>query len=130
MDRTPTLPRKLFLARAWRKRCPQCGQGELFARYAKLHERCAQCGLVYRREQGGMTGSMYLSAIVTEVFAALLVIVIFFGTDLETGASIAIALPILLLFAYWWLPRSIALWTAIEYATDVANGERWAQPRA
>lgn len=76
-----------------------------------------------------MTGSMYLSAIVTELFAALLVIGIFFGTDLDPLPSIAVALPLLLGFAYGWLPRSIALWTAIEYATDVANGEPWAAPR-
>jgi uncharacterized protein (DUF983 family) len=125
-----TIPRKVFLARAWRRRCPQCGEGALFAKYAKLHTACGECGLVYRREQGAMTGSMYLSAIVTELFAALLVLVIFFGTDLEPIPSIAIALPILLLFAYWWLPRSIALWTAIEYATDVSNDEPWAAPRA
>lgn len=123
------IPRKLFLARAWRRRCPQCGEGALFAKYAKLHTACGECGLVYRREQGGMTGSMYLSAIVTEMFAALLVLAIFFGTDLRPIPSIAIALPVLLLFAYWWLPRSIALWTAIEYATDVSNDEPWAAPR-
>lgn len=98
-------------------------------RYARLHASCGVCGLVYRREQGAMTGSMYLSAIVTELFAALLILVIFFGTDLGPAVSIAVALPLLLGFAYWWLPRSMALWTAIEYATDVANREPWAAPR-
>lgn len=99
-------------------------------RYARLRETCDVCGLVYRREQGAMTGAMYLSAIVTEIFAALLVLVIFFGTSFDKTQALLVSLPLLLAFAAWWLPRSIALWTAIEYATDVGNREPWTQPRA
>lgn len=65
-----------------------------------------------------MTGSMYLSAAVTEVFAALVIAVVWMATPLGTLASIAVGLPIVLLGAVWFLPRSQALWVAIEHWTD------------
>jgi len=37
----------------------------LFEGYARLKQQCDACGLVFRREQGAMTGSMYMSAVVT-----------------------------------------------------------------
>jgi len=124
------LRQRLFFARrAWRKRCPQCGRGALFASYSRLKERCDVCGLVFRREQGAMTGSLYLSAVVTESFAALLVAIVWLCTSWTAATSLAVSIPILVVFTIWWLPRSIALWVSIEYATDVVNGEWWAKPR-
>jgi len=121
--------RRTFFVRALRKTCPQCGQGALFARWAKLRERCEVCGLVYRREAGGMVGSMYLSAIATELFALAVVLVLFFATSWSLAAMITVGLVLHFAFAAWFLPRSMALWVAVEYATDVSNGEWWAKPR-
>lgn len=115
--------------RALRGRCPQCGSGALFARRFRLRESCSDCGLLYRREQGAMTGSMYLSAAVTQIFAAGLIALIYLGTDWGAALSIAVGLPVVLLFCYAFLPVSRALWTAIEYATDVGNREPWVRPR-
>ena len=121
--------RRVFFARALRKTCPQCGKGELFARWAKLSDRCGVCGLVYRREPGGMTGSMYVSAVATELFALAVVLVLFFATSWSLGAMIAVGLVLHFAFAAWFLPRSMAIWVAVEYMTDVGNGEWWAKPR-
>lgn len=82
-----------------------------------------------------MTGQMYLSAAVTELFAALLIAAIWLGTDWGPGRSIAVSVPLAAAFAYAFLPVATALWAAIEYLTDVANGEPWtraapADPRA
>ena len=125
----PTPDRKLFLLRALRSCCPQCGAGPLFAGYAKLLPACPVCRLVYRREQGSMTGSMYLSAVVTEVFAALVALALFFATDWSTPVALGVGFVLVALFAVLWLPRSMALWVAVEYATDVHNGETWTSPR-
>ena len=114
-----------YVARAWSGKCPQCGEGELFERYAKLRADCSRCGLVYRRESGAVTGSMYLSAAVTEIFAALLIAVIFIATDWGVATSLAVSIPIFLAFTYWFLPRSIALWTAVEYIVDESHDEPW-----
>lgn len=110
---------------AWRKRCPQCGEGALFASRFSLAKDCPDCGLVYRRETGGQTGSMYLCAATTELFAALLCVAIFFATSWSTAVSIAVALPTVVLFSFWFMPKSMAAWVAVEYASDVSNDEEW-----
>jgi len=114
------------LRRVLRRNCPRCGEGELFSSRFKLHSECSRCGLVYRREQGAMTGQMYLSAVVTEIFAALLVIAVFVLTDWGPALSIAVGVPIVVLFSFWVLPKATALWVAVEYITDVGNREPWA----
>jgi uncharacterized protein (DUF983 family) len=120
----PAAPRAA-LARGFAGRCPRCGGGALFARWARPRDACAACGLVFRREQGAMTGSMYLSAVATEILAAVLVLAIFFATDWTPALSLAVSVPVVIVFSVWWLPRAIGLWAAIEYLTDVANREPW-----
>lgn len=76
-----------------------------------------------------MTGQMYLSAAVTEVFAAVLVFLVFFCTDWSPAVSIAVGVPIVVGFSYWFLPKAMALWVAIEFMTDIGNREPWVAPR-
>ena len=121
--------RKVFALRAWRGRCPQCGVGRLFAGYARLRERCPSCGLVYRREQGAMTGAMYVSTVVSELFAAALAVLLFLATDWSAAVAVPVGIALVVVFSYLWLPRAMALWVAVEYATDVSNGESWVSPR-
>ena len=121
--------RGLFFRRVLHARCPQCGRGVLFLRWARLRERCEECGLVFRREQGSMIGSMYLSASATEIVALAICLLLFFLSPWSTAVSIAIGLAAHFAFAAWFLPKSMSIWVAVEYATDVANGEWWAQPR-
>ena len=123
------MTRALFLRRALRGRCPQCGVGALFGGYARLHRACPECGLVYRREQGAQTGSMYVSAVVTEIFAAALAILLFLATDWPTPVALGVGLVLVLAFSWFWLPRAIGVWVAAEYATDVHNRESWTAPR-
>ena len=52
MTRLPTHLVVTALSRGLRKRCPHCGQGGLFAGWARHLERCSVCGLVYERNPG------------------------------------------------------------------------------
>jgi len=117
------------LRRVARHTCPQCGVGALFDRWAHLRERCNHCGLIYRREDGAELGSMYLSATVSQLFAAAVFVLLWVFTDLGAWGGFAVGAPIVLAFCYGFLPLSMALWTAIEYLTDVASGAWWARPR-
>lgn len=119
---------RTFFARAWRGRCPRCGAGALFARRFRLELACARCGLVYRREPGAMTGQMYLSAAVTEVLAGGLVLLVFFATDWGVVTSLAVTVPVVVAFSYWFLPKAMALWVAVEFLTDLSNRDPWAAP--
>jgi len=121
--------RRLFLARALRKRCPQCGEGKLFASFARLRPKCEACGLQFRREHGSQTGAMYLTATVTELFAAAVALALFFLTDLPRTQALVLGVSVVIAFSYLMLPITMAIWTAVEYATDVGNSERWTAPR-
>jgi uncharacterized protein (DUF983 family) len=121
---------RLCVVRAIKRHCPQCGRGRLFASWARLSERCDVCGLVFRREDGAELGSMYLSATVSQVFAAAVFAVVWLTTDWSAELALAIGAPLVVAFCYGFLPLSMALWTAIEYVTDVSNREWWAHPRA
>ncbi|MFM7299408.1 MAG: DUF983 domain-containing protein, partial [Planctomycetota bacterium] len=102
------------LRRVVRHTCPQCGVGALFDRWAHLRERCNHCGLIYRREDGAELGSMYLSATVSQLFAAAVFVLLWVFTDLGAWGGFAVGAPIVLAFCYGFLPLSMALWTAIE----------------
>ena len=121
--------RRTLLKRAVAKRCPQCGANTLFAGYARLAPECSACGLIFRREQGAQTGSMYVSAAITEVFAALVILAVVALTDWSTTTRIAVGAPLVLVFCFLFLPYSQALWVAVEYGTDLHNGEDWVKPQ-
>ena len=111
------------LRRALRRRGPRCGTGALFRSRFRLREACGDCALVLRREAGAMTGQMYLSAAVTEVFAAVLVLGLWFFTDLSTPQALALGLPLVAGFSYLVLPYSMGVWVAVEFLSDRV-GER------
>ncbi len=127
----------LFFRRALRKRCPQCGEGQLFDAFAQMNETCATCGLCFRRESGAQTGAMYFRATVSEMIAAALAPGLYFFSDwstpvalgTRTGTGTVLVLVLVLGFSHLFLPVSLAFWTAVEHAADVSNGERRVNPR-
>lgn len=121
--------RKRALLRGLSLRCPQCGSRGLFRGYARLHDACPTCGLVLRREQGAQTGSMYLTAALTQTFACVLIFAVWFGTDWSAGTSLAVALPLVVAASVFALPLCQSIWAAVEYVTDAVNGEPWVKPR-
>ena len=65
-----------ILKRGLRGRCPQCGEGPLFVRFIKAHERCSACGLVYQRDYG----DTWLFIIITDRIPMLLgIAALYFG---------------------------------------------------
>jgi uncharacterized protein (DUF983 family) len=94
---TPRTPARLALRRGWRRRCPQCGEGALFVRGIKTHERCSSCGLLYQRDRG----DTWLFMIVTDRIPILFgIALVYFGFRPETTAAVtvfflALAVPIL-----------------------------------
>jgi uncharacterized protein (DUF983 family) len=54
------------LTRGLRKRCPNCGAGDLFTSFFGLRPRCPRCGLAFEREEGYWLGAMIVAIGVTE----------------------------------------------------------------
>ena len=40
------------ISRGWRRKCPRCGIGPLFAKGIKFNQRCSSCGLLLQRNYG------------------------------------------------------------------------------
>jgi uncharacterized protein (DUF983 family) len=84
------------LRRGLRGRCPQCGEGPLFVRFLKTHERCSSCGLVYQRDYG----DTWLFIIITDRIPMLFgIAALYFGFRAEhwlgnAAFFLALALPI------------------------------------
>jgi uncharacterized protein (DUF983 family) len=123
------MERGTVFRRGLSSRCPQCGDGHLFKGYCELWERCEECELLYRREHGAMTGAMYISAVMTEVVAALICVAMFLLTDWSVKTGLLVGAPVVAFFAFFTYPRAMALWVAIDYWTDLQNGAAWAKPR-
>lgn len=73
-DHRPTQPGRLgirALTRGARKRCPNCGGGDLFRTYFTIRERCPSCGLAFEREEGYWLGAMIVAIGVTEALFGL-----------------------------------------------------------
>jgi uncharacterized protein (DUF983 family) len=121
--------RRLVLRRVLSRRCPQCGAIGLFRGYARLAERCGACALVFRREAGAQTGSMYLTAIASELVAVLLVFLLWWRFDWTPLVFVLVTAPLVLLASVLLLPLAQAVWVGVEYLTDLGGGEPWARLR-
>ena len=85
------------LGRGFRRRCPRCGEGQLFRRGIETHERCSECQLLYQRNYGDIWGFIIIMDRIPVMFA---VIAIYFGFQstswqIVVGSFIALAGPLL-----------------------------------
>ena len=119
---TPTSFRTI-LRRALGRRCPVCGDGEIFASFLRLRRACTSCRWLVEREPGTVTGAMYFVSIITQLFAVFLLALFWIATGWSLGVKIAIAVPLLMVFSILSLPYMRALWVAVDYYTDVKSGE-------
>jgi uncharacterized protein (DUF983 family) len=79
--------------------------------------------LRFRREPGAQTGTMYVTAIVSEVFAAALIFLLWFSFDWAPRTFVLVSAPLVLAFSAALLPLAQAAWVGVEYATDLESGE-------
>jgi uncharacterized protein (DUF983 family) len=90
-------------ARAFRRRCPNCGGGPLFDSWFRMGDRCPSCGLrLERGEQGYIVGAYMFNIIAAELlFAAIAAGVVVatwpsppWGALQWGGAALMIAAPL------------------------------------
>ncbi len=107
-----------ILARSLRLRCPQCGQGPLFAGWLRMHPRCEHCGLAFQREPGFFLGAIYFNYGLT----ALIITASFFGLYLGAGIQPNVLLwpltAFCVLFPLWFFRYARALWLGFDQYWD------------
>ena len=114
-----------------RKRCPLCGDGDVFVSYFTIRERCSSCDLRFEREHGYWLGAMIVAmALIIVAFA-----VVFLGGLARTWpdvpwtglliatAAINLLLPVL---AYPWC---MTVWMGLHHAVVTSDRDEGSQPR-
>ncbi|HEX9123801.1 MAG TPA: DUF983 domain-containing protein [Actinomycetota bacterium] len=109
-------PLRAFLRGATR-RCPRCGERDLFAGRFRIRDRCPRCQLHLEREEGGFLGAMTLNYTVTTM-AWIVLLVIWLVLDLPEVHVLALMLTSLGLvgvFPLLFYRSSKTIWAAIDY---------------
>jgi len=112
----PQPARIVSLLRAFRRRCPVCGQKGISRHAVHIDTTCPTCALNLERQVGSFIGGIGLNTIVT--FVAIIVVLVagFVWTRGEASVTrilipllaVSVALPL------WFYARSRLLWVALE----------------
>jgi len=106
-------PLGTLLARGWRKRCPQCGEGALFRRLNLMHDRCAVCGLKYLEDQGDLFG--YLFVLDRVLFIVPLIGMVFLRLWVPNAWWFYVVWVVLMVALVYTLPHRTGVSIAIDY---------------
>jgi uncharacterized protein (DUF983 family) len=104
------------LSWGWRRRCPHCGEGPLFAGRARHLDACSQCGLVFERNPGD---TWAFTIIGDRIPIAAIIVVIYFGIG---RAHPAIGFGLIALFGaliVWTAPNRWGVGIALHYLSRV-----------
>ncbi|MAL79879.1 MAG: hypothetical protein CMN55_12340 [Sneathiella sp.] len=115
-----TAPRSVAQAilHGLRRRCPNCGEGQVFNKYIKVNHTCDHCGLELHHQRADDAPPYFTMFIVLHVVISGLV-------ALEQAYSpamwvqLALWLPISLVFALWLLPRVKGALIGIQWARQM-----------
>jgi uncharacterized protein (DUF983 family) len=103
------------LRRGLRKRCPHCGEGQLFSGRSHL-ERCAICGLVFARNPGD---TWAFTIIGDRLPMAAMIAVIYFGVGRSRPLLGLTMLAVLMALLVWTSPNRWGAGIALHYVSRV-----------
>jgi uncharacterized protein (DUF983 family) len=105
------------LLRGLAKRCPRCGERDLFVHWMRIRDRCPRCRLRLEREEGGFLGAMTINySATTLTWVAFLVIWLLVDLPGVRVVPLTVASVVLVgLFPFAFYPVSKTLWAALDY---------------
>ena len=112
-------PSKLIrtaLRRGLRKRCPHCGEGQLFSNWFHFEERCSICGLVFARNPGDTWAFTILG---DRLPIAVLIVLIYFGVVRSHPVLGLTMVVVLLALLVWTAPNRWGASIALHYLSRV-----------
>jgi uncharacterized protein (DUF983 family) len=105
------------LWRGFRKRCPRCGEHDMFVSWFVMRTACPRCEWRFEKEEGGYLGAMtlnYTGAILLGI-VVLIVGLILTVPDVPVWPLLAASAVVLIGVPLLFWPRSKAIWAAVEY---------------
>jgi uncharacterized protein (DUF983 family) len=121
--RFPEVSTTRALLRGFRKRCPRCGERNIFVSWFQPRKACPLCDLRFAKEEGGFLGAMTLNYVVA---IGLWLVVLGVGValtvpDVPVGTLLILSVLVLIGVPLWFYPRSKMTWAAVEFL--VLRGE-------
>jgi uncharacterized protein (DUF983 family) len=100
------------LGRGLRRRCPHCGQGRIFRRWADTFERCPVCGLVFERNAGDTWAFTILG---DRLPVGLAVVAVYFGLFRRSTTAGIVGLVVVTALVIWTAPNRWGAGIALHY---------------
>jgi uncharacterized protein (DUF983 family) len=112
----PQIPCPKFRTLLWRgcrKKCPQCGQGDIYQGWIKLRENCTVCGLRFLPDQGDLWGPLlFLDRV---LFIIPLIVIIYFRQLNPDMIWLLLIGGVILFTLIFTLPHRNGMSLAIDY---------------
>jgi len=103
------------MMRGFSKRCPQCGEGKLFAGYMNNHDACDNCGLDYTGHRADDAPPYFTIMIVGHIIIPL-ALTIRQTFEPSLPLQFLIWTPVLLISTFIFLPRSKGTMIGLQWA--------------
>lgn len=97
-----------------KSRCPQCGEGELYAGYLKFRDRCRVCGADFKAADAGDGPAVFVILIVGAIVAPLLII-LQYGLKLPGWAVLGVTFAAAIGLCLALLPPFKAILFALQW---------------
>jgi len=97
-----------------RGRCPQCGDGAVFASYLKFADKCAACGADFSVADAGDGPTVFVILVVGALVVPLLII-LQFGLDLPEWMSLGLTFAATIALCLTLLPIFKAILFALQW---------------
>jgi uncharacterized protein (DUF983 family) len=105
------------LISALTRRCPYCGNGNIFQNYWVLKHHCPTCGVVFEREDGYFLGGYAFNLVSAEFLGLGLALILIFMTGLRNADFMvqwAVIVALAVLFPVLLFPFSRGAWMALD----------------
>ncbi|MFM8733685.1 MAG: SMP-30/gluconolactonase/LRE family protein [Pirellulales bacterium] len=109
------------LVRAFRLRCPRCGEGRLFRGLVRMNDSCSACGASFRREQGFYLGSIYINYGATVIGTGALYAILVFACGWSHEAALVACLVAAVAFPVWFFRWARSLLLALDGTVNRAQ---------
>ena len=107
---------KTAIWRGLRKRCPHCGEGQLFAGWSRHLGQCSRCGLVFERNPGD---TWAFTVIGDRLPIAAIMVLIYFGVVRSHPVLGLSMLVVLAALVVWTAPNRWGVGIALHYLSRV-----------
>ena len=104
-------------------RCPNCGEGEVFASYLKFADHCRACGADFKSADAGDGPAVFVILIVGAIVAPLL-IVLQFGLDLPGWLALGLTMIATVVLCILLLPPFKATLFALQWRHKAREATR------